>query len=443
VSCHSGNGTCDQRRYCCNVFRYGQCHLEIPGVTPVVCRVITCTPPWEWDPACGTSARTDNRTGSHTAPCLPGPGASAITIKYQDLGMRGSPLGEQTSVEEDAPGGGRRVLFERGTIHWRQDLGAWGSWGAINDDWLGPRGGPGGTLGYPRTDTKAGPDGGQLQLFEKGALLSKDGVGVHEVHGGILEAFTRIGGAATLGYPTSDEEAGPLGSRIGRFERGVVTWREDLGAHALFGGIRDRWDDAGHESVGLPWNDAVAVAGGFEQGFTNGAAIFAAPSGTAFEVREPLLTRYRRAGGPGGGLGFPVAAPQSIGGGQVSRFERGVVTSAPGMGTRAVFGSIFGCWDALGGAGGRPGFPWTDELGTGDGRGRVQWFARLAVYWSPATGAHEVGEPILTAYRDRGGPTGPLGYPISGTEPVGGGATRNRFQGGTLTAASNGTVTQS
>jgi len=241
VSCHSGNGTCDRRRYCCNVFRYGQCHLEIPGVTPVVCRVITCTPPWQWDPACSTSPRTDNRTGSHTAPCLPGPGASAITIKYQDLGMVGAPVGRQVSVEEDAPGGGRRVTFERGQIHWRQDLGAWGSWGPIHEAWSGGLGGVTGFAGYPRSDTRP-VAGGFDQDFERASLFWSEATGVQEVRGGILEAYRRANGPAGLGFPLAGEEAAPQDGRRSRFERGVIHWRQDLGAHATYGAILERWD---------------------------------------------------------------------------------------------------------------------------------------------------------------------------------------------------------
>ncbi len=444
VGCHSGNGTCDQRRYCCNVFRYGQCHLEIPGVTPVVCRVITCTPPWQWDPACGTSARTDNRTGSHTAPCLPGPGASAITIKYQDLGMTGSPLGRQTGIEEDAAGGGRRVLFEHGSIHWRAGLGAWGGWGPIHEAWIGERGGPTGSPGHPRGDTKAGPNGGQFQLFEGGTLYWSEGTGARAVWGGILEAYNRAGGPSTLGYPLADEEPGPLDSRQSRFENGVITWRADLGAHAIFGGIRERWDELGPAAAGLPWNDAVLVGGrGFEQGFTNGMAIFGATDVGAFEVPEPALTRYRRAGGPGGGLGFPTAAPLAAGRAWISRFDGGTIVSEPDLGTHAVFGSIHARWQELGGH--EPdgiGLPWTGELGVGDRRGRVQWFTRGAIYWSSATGAHDVAEPILSHYRGGGGPGGPLGDPVAGTEQVSGGGTRSRFERGTLVADRAGRVTQ-
>ena len=55
----------------CNVFRYGQCNTQIHGTTAVVCRQISCRPPWEVYPGhCGTSSATDNNTAEHNAPCL-------------------------------------------------------------------------------------------------------------------------------------------------------------------------------------------------------------------------------------------------------------------------------------------------------------------------------------------------------------------------------------
>ncbi len=69
-TCTCATGTCDERRVCCNQFRYGQCNTGIACAGPVVCRVALCTPPWVWDPACTTTSRTDNRTLTHNAPCL-------------------------------------------------------------------------------------------------------------------------------------------------------------------------------------------------------------------------------------------------------------------------------------------------------------------------------------------------------------------------------------
>ena len=72
-SCLCASGTCDERRVCCNQFRYGQCNTQIACAGPVVCRIALCTPPWIWSPACTTTSRTDNRTVTHNAPCLVAP----------------------------------------------------------------------------------------------------------------------------------------------------------------------------------------------------------------------------------------------------------------------------------------------------------------------------------------------------------------------------------
>ncbi len=71
--CRCNSGSCDRRRVCCNYFRYGQCHQEIGCGGPVACRVVTCTPPYRLYDACGSTSATDDRTATHTAPCLAGP----------------------------------------------------------------------------------------------------------------------------------------------------------------------------------------------------------------------------------------------------------------------------------------------------------------------------------------------------------------------------------
>jgi hypothetical protein len=69
--CHCNQSNCDHRYVACNIFRYGQCNTQIHGVTAVVCRQISCRPPWELYPGhCGRSSATDNNTAGHNAPCL-------------------------------------------------------------------------------------------------------------------------------------------------------------------------------------------------------------------------------------------------------------------------------------------------------------------------------------------------------------------------------------
>jgi hypothetical protein len=70
-NCHCNQSNCDHRYVACNIFRYGQCNTQVHGVTAVVCRQISCRPPWELYPGkCGRSSATDNNTAQHNAPCL-------------------------------------------------------------------------------------------------------------------------------------------------------------------------------------------------------------------------------------------------------------------------------------------------------------------------------------------------------------------------------------
>jgi hypothetical protein len=70
--CGCTGGDCGRRKTCCTKFRYGQCNQAVPFLGPIVCRVITCSPPWLWESTCTTSSATDNHTRFHDAPCLHG-----------------------------------------------------------------------------------------------------------------------------------------------------------------------------------------------------------------------------------------------------------------------------------------------------------------------------------------------------------------------------------
>ena len=65
TECSCGGG-CDTRRIYCNYFRYGQCHQEIGITGPIVCRVVTCVPPYTIaDYVCTMAAAVDNSTVEH------------------------------------------------------------------------------------------------------------------------------------------------------------------------------------------------------------------------------------------------------------------------------------------------------------------------------------------------------------------------------------------
>jgi len=78
--CHCANGDCDRFRVGCNVFRYGQCNTQIPGVTEVVCRVVVCEHPATIPAAnCNSTYKQNDATCGHEAPCL--------TFEAQEQGL--------------------------------------------------------------------------------------------------------------------------------------------------------------------------------------------------------------------------------------------------------------------------------------------------------------------------------------------------------------------
>jgi uncharacterized protein with LGFP repeats len=85
-------------------------------------------------------------------------------------------------------------------------------------------GGPDGSLGLPVGGEQPAPDGGRRQIFAGGAIYWSPHTGAHIVRGAIRTAWEfQYGGAGgALGYPTSDPEPLPGGSRS-QFQRGTVT----------------------------------------------------------------------------------------------------------------------------------------------------------------------------------------------------------------------------
>lgn len=365
--------TCDRRRYCCNNFRYGQCNTQIAGVTEVVCRIVTCTAPWEWDPACSDTTLVENATRTHSAPCLPGRNPSPIAVTYQDLGLTGSVLGRPLSREGRASGGGRYRRYANGMILWHPDYGAHAVHGDIftRYDRLRRELGP---LGYPVTDVRSvGDRRGRLARFESGAIYDTDQTGAQALTGPVYAYYRQLGDAlhaSGLGYPTTGVVATPGGGQVARFERGMILWRRGSGAHEVHG-----------------------------------------PS---FDLYHDLRTHQ-------GPLGYPVADGEPLGGrrGRRQRFQGGAIYQIRGRGARAVYGAIHNRYiDDLSGHQGPLGLPVTSVIPAVDG-GQLVAFGGGNVFWHPDVGAHVVRPPILDRYIRLGKASGRLGYPISDAMPTG------------------------
>ncbi len=87
--CHLG---CGSRKIDCVRFRYGNCNQNVACVGPIKCRVVTCTPPWLLDPTCTTTARVDEGTRFHHAPCLEAdsgnPDGRLVSVSLSPGGIR-------------------------------------------------------------------------------------------------------------------------------------------------------------------------------------------------------------------------------------------------------------------------------------------------------------------------------------------------------------------
>ncbi len=70
TACGCALGNCNNRRAGCVGFRYGQCNNQVACLGPIVCRVVTCVPPWTLDATCTRTVAVDEFTRFHTAPCL-------------------------------------------------------------------------------------------------------------------------------------------------------------------------------------------------------------------------------------------------------------------------------------------------------------------------------------------------------------------------------------
>ena len=157
-------------------------------------------------------------------------------------------------------------------------------------------------------------------------------------------------------------------------------------------------------------------------------------------------TRYQALGGCGGFLGAALTdettTPDGIG--RYNVFRNGTIYWSPSTGAFEVHGAIRDNWKDVGWEAGILGYPVSNETKTPDNIGRFSVFQHGSIYWTPATGAHEVHGAIRDMYMETGWETGPLGYPTSDEYAVANGR-RSDFQHGSITwdsATNTSTVSQ-
>lgn len=130
---------------------------------------------------------------------------------------------------------GEKCDFERGTIYWLYDAGAFEVHGGIRDRYRDLRETEG-ILGFPMSDETiifcddGKPSDGRLSHFKSGTIYWSPRTGAFEVYGPILEYYNQKGGplASGLGYPISTvcslDDTNDETLKYTDFENGVVLW---------------------------------------------------------------------------------------------------------------------------------------------------------------------------------------------------------------------------
>lgn len=144
---------------------------------------------------------------------------------------------------------------------------------------------------------------------------------------------------ANLGYPVDHEV--PTFDGVGRlqaFQRGMICWHPETGAHLVWGLIGERWLQIGREQFGYPITDEIPTPDGrgrfnhFRAVHLPGkpeASIYWHPDTGAHEVYGAIHAKWAEMGFERSQLGFPVTAEQDLAGGRVQRFQGGSLFWTP------------------------------------------------------------------------------------------------------------------
>lgn len=240
------------------------------------------------------------------------------------------------------------------------------------------------------------------------------------------------GEAGAVGRPTTGTSNTACGGgRWNGFERGVVSFRADVGAHWTRGAAQSKWASLGHECglLGFMTSDIVAglKAGGTVQSF-QGGVVYSSPVGT-FVVRGAMLAKYAELGYEGGFLGYPKSDDFSGAkpGGSVQNFEGGVLYSTS-WGTYFVRGEVLSEYARVGYESGY-GYPRSDEQPSSCRAGTRSGFEGGLIVKGPATGAHSVYGTVLSKWASMGYECSFLGFPksheVDGHGPPPGGFVRD------------------
>ena len=150
------------------------------------------------------------------------------------------------------------------------------------------------------------------------------------------------------------------------------------------------------------------------------------------KVSGSIGVKWMDYGGSKGSLGYATTDELSTPGntGRYNHFLNGSIYWSSATGAHEIHGAIKNKWSSMGWETSILGFLTSDELSTPVKTGRFNTFQHGIIYWSPATEAHEVHGSILAQYAEIGYENSRLGFPTTDEFALPGGGRQEYFQNG-------------
>src|SRR5262245_36512941 len=213
----------------------------------------------------------------------------------------------------------------------------------------------------------------------------------------IDDKYAALGGpGGWLGAAVSAELVPPDGiGRYKHFQGGSIYWSLGTDAHEVHGAIRDLWSSLGWEQsfLGYPFTDeSVTPDGVGRYNHFQGGSIYWTPATGAHEVHGAIRALWSSLGWEQSFLGYPLtdeSLPPDLGG-RYNHFDGGSIYWSPATGAHEVHGAIRALWSSLGWELSPLGYPTSDETDTAHHLGRVSAFQHGSIFWDAGRGAYEV-----------------------------------------------------
>ena len=262
-------------------------------------------------------------------------------------------------------------------------------------------------------------------------------------HPGAVALRGALGANGWIGAATSGVQASAKGGVFQRFEHGVGYWSPATGAQFVGEPVLSAWGAYGYQtgSMGYPRSGGVAGVGGSRHQIFEGGIAYWRPGGRVSFIRGPILTGWGAAGWERSWLGLPTSnETASTKGGVFQRFEHGVGYWSPATGAQFVGEPVLSAWGAYGYQTGSMGYPRSGGV-AGVGGSRHQIFEGGIAYWRPGGRVSFIHGSILNAWAASGWGHSKVGLPTGRAVRQANGTMTQTFEKGSISVAPNGKVT--